>query len=360
MPLPIVPKPTTRRCEPEDRKAGAVGELRHLLRLPLGEEDVAQCGRFRAPHHGEKCLALLAQRFRKGQLHGASDTCERRRGRVAASGSFRQPGFSPREESAGTGATGKSRVRLGAEPAARSANATRAAPRPVSGASSSSRPQLTASSPPIRRPVRIMSSACLDPDQARESQVPPAPGTKPSDTSGRPMSAPESRDDGRTHRKFERAAGGRAMDRCNHWLRRAFDRIDDVDQRRSAGIGGAAELADICPGAEVLARPGENDGPNDLGARSRRRGLDREHRSERRADRVHRRAVQRQDDDAVRAASTITAGCCCRSSGGRSLRRLDHPFSMVEEQSARSGRRRWRSWPRRNAYQSAPRPQAAR
>ena len=199
MPAPMKPAPTTpsrRIC----RGAAAPGGMpSSFLSAVGGEEELHQLARHVA--HGELAegAVLRGQPRRDALLQPDAHRLERReRRRIVAAGLRQHLLLAPR----GTPAAGRPRCGRAAspwqpalrrprrgQPVARQPvgrGRARSARRMLGGTSSSTRPSLSALAPRSLLPVRIMSSAARAPISRGSRWEPPAPGMRPSCTSGRP------------------------------------------------------------------------------------------------------------------------------------------------------------------------------
>ena len=171
--------------------AGDVGDLR---RLALGEEVVALGARTAAPlssstKSSRSCCDALVER----QVDGGLDALDVVLGGAEAAGLAgdrlpelrEQLGLAPGGRAPCRRGRGSSGAAVPRRPA-RSAKATAPAMRSPSTSSSTS-PSRRASSPPIGSPLTIISSAFSTPTTRGSRWVPPAPGRRPSFTSGSPQ-----------------------------------------------------------------------------------------------------------------------------------------------------------------------------
>ena len=277
MPAPMKPEPTT----PSRRICRGIGGARRdpvvLLERGGGEEDLHQLAGDVAHRELAEGVVLLGEPGGDPVLQPDAHRLQRgeRRGIVAAG-----PLAAPAPSRRGTPAGGRPACGRGRDPASppprRRAAACRRAPaasppparcasRMLRGTTSSTRPRRSALAARSLLPVRIMSSAARRPISRGSRWQPPAPGMRPSCTSGRPswVLAMIGRDAVVAgERQLEPAAETGAVDRRDDRLGQRLDPAHHLlaleAQPLGLGLGGErGELLDVGAGDEGVGLAGD-------------------------------------------------------------------------------------------------------
>ena len=175
----------------------------------------------------------------------------------------------------------------------------------------STMPLLLASGAGMWRPEMMASSAYLAPVRRGRRCVPPAPGSRPRWTSGRPTRVLAS-DDAivRAQRRLQAAAQRRAVQGGDDDLGAVLHGGDDVVQ--AGALGRLAELADVGAGDEGAAAADQHDGV-DVGVLAEGFDAVLDAVAHAGGERIHRRVVDGQDCDAPLGGAKHCVGHGCSS-----------------------------------------------